>query len=98
VPDLPNKHEKSDDDSWGTLSHLAIEPRISESGSMSSSDAIGSAMQAKQDQVYAQIGMAVLRKGLEAKQLQGEAAVELLQAATDMARQIGKGLEFDARA
>jgi len=42
--------------------------------------------------------VAVLRKGLESTQLQGEAAVELLQAATDIARQLGKGLEFDARA
>jgi hypothetical protein len=62
------------------------------------SDAIGSVMQAKQDQVYAQIGVAVARKSLDAQQLQGQAAVELLQAATDIAQQLGKGLQFDARA
>ena len=65
---------------------------------MSSLDGIGSVLQAKQDQVYAQIGIAVLSKGLEATKQQGEAAVELLQAATEIAKQIGKGLEFDARA
>lgn len=62
------------------------------------SDAIGSVMQAKQDQAYAQIGVAVARKSLDAQQLQGQAAVELLQAATDIAQQLGKGLQFDARA
>ena len=65
---------------------------------MSSCDAVGSVMQAKQEQLYAQIGIAVLRKGMEATQLQGDAAVELLEAATEIAQQLGKGLEFDARA
>jgi hypothetical protein len=61
-------------------------------------DAVGSVIQAKQDQVYAQIGIAVLSKGLETTQQQGQAAVELLEAATEIAKQLGKGLEFDARA
>ena len=63
---------------------------------MSGCDAIGSVFQAKQAQVYAQIGIAVLRKGMEATQVQGEAAVALLEAATEIARELGKGLEFDA--
>lgn len=65
---------------------------------MCSSDGISCAMQAQQAQTYAAIGIAVLRKGMEAAQQQGQAAVELLQAATEIAQQIGKGLEFDARA
>lgn len=62
------------------------------------SDAISSVMQAKQAQVYAQIGIAVLQKGMEATQTQGDAMVELLQAATEVNQQLGVGLEFDARA
>ncbi len=65
---------------------------------MCSCDGIGSVVQAQQAQTYAQIGIAVLRKGMEATQQQGQAAVELLQAATEIAQQLGKGLTFDARA
>jgi hypothetical protein len=65
---------------------------------MSSCDAIGSVFQAKQSQVYAQIGIAVMAKGLEAEKGTGGAMVELLQAASDLAKQLGKGLQFDARA
>jgi hypothetical protein len=65
---------------------------------MSTCDAIGSVVQAKQDQLSAQINIAVLRKGLEATQIQGDAMVELLQAATEINQQLGVGLEFDARA
>jgi hypothetical protein len=65
---------------------------------MCSCDGIGSVFQAKSDQLKMQIGIAVLAKGLEATKAEGEAAVELLQAATDIARQLGKGLQFDARA
>ncbi|MCE9605432.1 MAG: hypothetical protein K8U03_11090 [Planctomycetia bacterium] len=61
-------------------------------------DAIGSVVQAKADMVSNQIGIAVARKSLDAQQLQGDAAVELLQTATEIAKQLGKGLEFDARA
>lgn len=61
-------------------------------------DAVGSVFQAKQDQLRAAIGLAVLAKQNEATQLQGDAAVELLQTAAELARQLGKGLEFDARA
>ena len=62
------------------------------------SDAIDSVMQAKQSQAYAQVGVAVLRKSLDVQKLEGGAAVELLQAASDMAQALGKGLQFDARA
>ena len=61
-------------------------------------DAIGSVVQAKQDQVYSQINVAVMRKGLDAVKLQGEASVQLIQAAADIAQQLGKGLQFDAQA
>ena len=61
-------------------------------------DSIGSVLQAKADMVSNQIGIAVARKSLDAQQLQGEAAVELLQVATEIAKQLGKGVEFDARA
>lgn len=65
---------------------------------MSTCDAIGSVMQAKQDKLAMQINIAVLAKGLEATQVQGGAMVELLQAATEINQQLGVGLEFDARA
>ena len=61
-------------------------------------DAIGSVVQAKQDQVYSQINVAVMRKGLDAVKLQGEASDQLIQAAADIAQQLGKGLQFDAQA
>lgn len=64
----------------------------------SSCSGISGVFEAKQERLYAQIGVAVLAKGLEATQTQGQAAVELLQAATELARQLGKGLQFDARA
>lgn len=65
---------------------------------MSAIDGINSVIQARQDQAYAAIGIAVLRKGLDAMQLQGEAAVQLIQASTEIAKQLGKGLHFDAHA
>jgi hypothetical protein len=65
---------------------------------MCSCDGINSVFQAKTEQLKTQIGVAVLAKGLEATKTQGQAAVELLQAATDIAQQLGKGLQFDARA
>lgn len=65
---------------------------------MCSCDGISSVFQARTDQVKTQVGIAVLAKSLEATQTEGRAAVELLQAATDLAQQIGKGLQFDARA
>jgi len=61
-------------------------------------DAIGSVLQAKADMVSNQIGIAVARKSLDAQQLQGDAAVELLETATEIAKTLGKGVEFDARA
>jgi hypothetical protein len=61
-------------------------------------DAISSVVQAKQDQVYSQINVAVMRKGLDAVKLQGEASVQLIQAAADIAQALGKGLQFDAQA
>jgi len=65
---------------------------------MCSTDGVSSAIQAQQTQVYAQIGIAVQAKALQATQVQGDAAVELLEVATELAKQIGQGLQFDARA
>lgn len=65
---------------------------------MSSSDGITSVFQAQQNQVQAQIGVAVIRKSLDATQVQGDAIVELIQAASDIAKQLGKGVQFDAHA
>jgi len=61
-------------------------------------DALNSVLQAKADMVSNQIGIAVARKSLDAQQLQGDAAVELLETATEIAKALGKGVEFDARA
>ena len=65
---------------------------------MSSSDGITRVFQAQQNQVQAQIGVAVIRKSLDATQVQGDAIVELIQAASDLAKQLGKGVQFDAHA
>ena len=65
---------------------------------MSSSDGITSVFQAQQNQVQAQIGVAVIRKSLDATQVQGDAMVELIQAASDIAKELGKGEQFDAHA
>ncbi len=65
---------------------------------MCSSDGISSFFQAQQIQVQAQIGVAVIRKSLDATQVQGDAMVELIQAASDIAKELGKGVQFDARA
>lgn len=61
-------------------------------------DALNSVLQAKADMVSNQIGIAVARKSLDAQQLQGDAAVVLLETATEIAKALGKGVEFDARA
>lgn len=61
-------------------------------------DAINSVLQAKADQVSNQIGIAVARKSLDAQQLQGQAAVDLIAAAADIATALGKGTQFDAHA
>jgi hypothetical protein len=61
-------------------------------------DALSSLFQAKQNKVATQIGMAVQRKSLDATQLQGQAAVQLIQSAAEIAKQLGQGLHFDARA
>ncbi|MBL9090152.1 MAG: hypothetical protein JNL96_02940 [Planctomycetaceae bacterium] len=65
---------------------------------MCSGDGISSVVQARQAQTYAQIGIAVQAKALQATQVQGEAAVELLEVAAELAKQLGQGLQFDARA
>lgn len=64
----------------------------------SSESAISSLFNSQQTQVQTQIGIAVLSKRLDAQKSEGQAAVELLEAATEIAQQLGKGLEFDARA
>lgn len=66
--------------------------------SCSTSGILNGLLQAQRSQVETQVGVAVIAKSLDAVQVQGDAAVELLQTATEIARQLGKGLEFDARA
>lgn len=63
---------------------------------MCSTDGISSVSQAQQSQVRAQIGIAVIREGLKATQVQGEAAVQLISAATEIAKQLGQGNNINA--
>jgi hypothetical protein len=65
---------------------------------MDISSSISSVLQAQQNQAYAEVGIAVLSKSLDATKVEGEAAVSLIQAAADIAKQLGKGLRFDAHA
>ena len=64
---------------------------------MSSIDsAIGSVLAAKDSAVKSQIGFAVQAKMLTASKQQGEAVNQLLQAAAELSKAVGKGLRFDA--
>jgi hypothetical protein len=40
----------------------------------------------------------VLRKGLDAMQVEGQAAVDLIESCAEIAKQLGKGVQFDAHA
>jgi hypothetical protein len=66
--------------------------------SSSCSSGLSSLFDAKQSQVYAQIGIAVQRKGLDAMKQQGESAVALIEAAAEIARELGQGTQVDTYA
>ena len=57
---------------------------------------VQAATQIKQAQIGYQVGIAVTRKGLDAQKVQGEAAVQLLQAAAQLSKAPGLGQRFDA--
>ncbi len=66
---------------------------------MSSIDsALGNVVAAKQAAVETQIGVAVAAKSLDAARLQGDAAVELLDAAAQLSKALGRGQQFDGQA
>ncbi|MHB8897753.1 MAG: YjfB family protein [Thermoguttaceae bacterium] len=54
------------------------------------------ATQIKQAQLGFEIGMAVAKKGLDAQKAQGEAAVQLLEAAAQLSKSVDLGQNFDA--
>jgi len=64
----------------------------------SSCSGLSSLFDAKQSQVYTQIGIAVQRKGLDAVKQQGESAVALIEAAAEIARELGQGTQVDTYA
>ncbi|NLS98083.1 MAG: putative motility protein [Planctomycetaceae bacterium] len=57
---------------------------------------VQAATQIKQAQLGYQVSMAVVKKGLDAQKAQGEAAVQLLEAAAQLSKAIGMGQNFDA--
>ena len=57
---------------------------------------VQAATQIKQAQLGYQVSMAVVKKGLDAQKVQGEAAVQLLEAAAQLSKAIGMGRNFDA--
>ncbi|MEQ8790664.1 MAG: hypothetical protein RIC55_30480 [Pirellulaceae bacterium] len=66
---------------------------------MSSIDgAINSVLAAKENAVKTQVAFAVAAKSLEATKQQGDAANQLLEAAAQLSKEVGKGLGFDAQA
>ncbi len=57
---------------------------------------VQAATQIQQAQLGYQVSMAVVKKGLDAQKVQGEAAVQLLEAAAQLSKAIGMGRNFDA--
>lgn len=57
---------------------------------------VQAATQIKQSQLGFEVGMAVAKKGLDAQKAQGEAAVQLLEAAAQLSKAVGLGQNFDA--
>ena len=57
---------------------------------------VQAATQIKQAQLGFQIDMAVAKKGLDASKAQGEAVVQLLEAAAQISKAPGLGQNFDA--
>lgn len=58
-------------------------------------DAIASVSAAQQGALQSQISAAVAKKQLNAIELQGQAAVELLQSAAQLSKAAGRGGSFD---
>lgn len=64
---------------------------------MSSIDtALSNVVAAKQAAIQTQIGVALAAKSLDASRLQGEAAVQLIDAAAQLSKALGRGANFDA--
>ena len=60
--------------------------------------AIASVLAAKESAVDAQVQFAVAAKSLDAQRQQGDAAVQLLEAAVQLSKAVGKGSLFDRQA
>jgi hypothetical protein len=58
--------------------------------------AISSVLAAKENAIKTQVAFAVAAKQLQATKQQGEAASQLVDAAVQLSKAIGKGLGFDA--
>ena len=58
--------------------------------------AISSVLAAKESALKTQIGFAIASKQLKAQEQQGEAMTELLEAAAQLGKAIGRGTSFDA--
>lgn len=63
---------------------------------MSTDAAINSVIDAKTAQTQSQIGFALAAKSLDAQRSQGDAMVELIEAAGQMGKAIGRGQNFDS--
>lgn len=57
-----------------------------------------SALSAQQGAMQSQIEMAIASKQLSAMKQQGQAVVQLLQAAANVGKAVGRGANFDAQA
>ncbi len=60
--------------------------------------AVGSLLAAKQAAVHSEISFAVAAKQLDAQQQQGQAAVQLIEAAAQLVKAAGKGAQIDSLA
>lgn len=65
---------------------------------MSSCSACSAVMAAQSEALSHQINFAVLKKAQDATKAQGEAAVQMIQAAASVGKALGKGNHFDAMA
>jgi hypothetical protein len=60
--------------------------------------AINSLIGAQQFAVRSEINMAVMAKQMDAQELRGQAAVEMIEVAAQLSKDIGKGTQFDSLA
>ena len=60
--------------------------------------AVSSVIAAKKSAVDSQVAFAIAAKQLSVTKDQGEAATQLVEAAAQLSKAIGKGLHFDAQA